>query len=245
MTLGELKAKMKETMDDLEDPILERRVILSFLGVSPIRQITDANSEIPDALSKDALELSKKRASGWPMAYITGEKEFWGMTFRVTPEVLIPRPDTETLVETGLKIYRENGLKGRVLDLCTGSGAVGTAFRKESGVSSALSDISPEALKIAKENYRTLTGEDADARDGDLFSPWRGEKFSLILSNPPYLTKEWCEEVSPDVRKEPLLALYGYGDDGLDIIRRIITEAKDHLETGGFVAMECDYRQCT
>ena len=243
MTLGELKEEMRREMEALEDPILERRVILSYLGVSPIRQVTEANSTVSDALKDEALSLSKRRASEWPMAYITGEKEFWGMNFRVSPSVLIPRPDTETLVETGVELYRNNRLEGKVLDLCTGSGAVGTAFTKETGVPSALSDISKDALEIAAFNYRNLIGEEADARSGDLFSPWKGEKFSLILSNPPYLTEEWCREVSREVSREPILALYGYGDDGLEIIRKIVAGAKEHLENGGFLALECDYRQ--
>lgn len=245
MTLFELKRKLIEIGNDLEDPMLEARVLLSFLGFSPLKQITDKNGEVSQKTADEATSMMKKRASGYPMAYITGVKEFWGMEFKVNENVLIPRPDTETLVETAIELYKENDLKGDILDLCTGSGAVATAIAKELEKDVKLSDISPSAAETAKENYECLIGRSADIRVGDLFEKWEGCRFSLIVSNPPYLTAKWCNEVDEDVKKEPRLALYGFDEDGLGIIRRIIADSGKFLEKGGYIALECDYRQCS
>ena len=245
MTLFELKRKLIEIGKNLEDPMLEARVLLSFLGFSPLKQITDKNEEVSQKTADEATSMMEKRASGYPMAYITGVKEFWGMEFKVNDNVLIPRPDTETLVEVAVDLYIENNLQGEILDLCTGSGAVATAIAKELEKDVKLSDISPSAAETAKENYERLIGRSADIRVGDLFEKWKGCKFSLIVSNPPYLTDTWCNEVDEDVKKEPRLALYGFDEDGLGIIRRIIADSGKFLEKGGYIALECDYRQCS
>ena len=245
MTLFELKRKLIEIGKNLEDPMLEARVLLSFLGFSPLKQITDKNEEVSQKTADEATSMMKKRASGYPMAYITGVKEFWGMEFKVNDNVLIPRPDTETLVEVAVDLYIENNLQGEILDLCTGSGAVATAIAKELEKDVKLSDISPSAAETAKENYERLIGRTADIRVGDLFEKWEGCKFSLIVSNPPYLTDTWCNEVDEEVKKEPRLALYGFDEDGLGIIRRIIANSGKFLEKGGYIALECDYRQCS
>ena len=244
MTLFELKRKLIEIGKNLEDPMLEARVLLSFLGFSPLKQITDKNEEVSQKTADEATSMMEKRASGYPMAYITGVKEFWGMEFKVNDNVLIPRPDTETLVEVAVDLYIENNLQGEILDLCTGSGAVATAIAKELEKDVKLSDISPSAAETAKENYERLIGRTADIRVGDLFEKWEGCKFSLIVSNPPYLTDTWCNEVDEEVKKEPRLALYGFDEDGLEIIRRIIADSGKFLEKGGYIALECDYRQC-
>lgn len=245
MTLFELKRKLIEIGKNLEDPMLEARVLLSFLGFSPLKQITDKNEEVSQKTADEDTSMMEKRASGYPMAYITGVKEFWGMEFKVNDNVLIPRPDTETLVEVAVDLYIENNLQGKILDLCTGSGAVATAIAKELEKDVKLSDISPSAAETAKENYERLIGRTADIRVGDLFEKWEGCKFSLIVSNPPYLTDTWCNEVDEEVKKEPRLALYGFDEDGLGIIRRIIADSGKFLEKGGYIALECDYRQCS
>ena len=245
MTLFELKRKLIEIGNDLEDPMLEARALLSFLGFSPLKQITDKNEEVSQKTADEATSMMEKRASGYPMAYITGVKEFWGMEFKVNDNVLIPRPDTETLVEVAVDLYIENNLQGKILDLCTGSGAVATAIAKELEKDVKLSDISPSAAETAKENYERLIGRTADIRVGDLFEKWEGCEFSLIVSNPPYLTDTWCNEVDEEVKKEPRLALYGFDEDGLGIIRRIIADSGKFLEKGGYIALECDYRQCS
>ena len=245
MTLSELKKTLMDEGNGLETPALEARVLLSHFGFSPLVQITERDRTVDDDISHKAIDAMKKRVSGYPMAYITGEKEFWGLTFRVNESVLIPRPDTETLVETALSLYRKEIKRGEILDLCTGSGAIATALSVELNKDVFFSDISKDALSVAKENYEGITGRKAEFRQSDLFEEWKGIKFSLIVTNPPYLTEKWCTEVEEEVKKEPYLALYGKDEDGLGIIRKIVEEAGCFLEKDGYIAFECDYRQCS
>lgn len=243
MTLKELKNEMMKYASKLDTPSLEVRLIIEkVLSFSAIEQIMKAESEVGEKDAAEAISLIEKRASGYPMAYITNEKEFYGHSFYVDENVLIPRPDTEVIVEKAIEIAKSEN-KRRVLDLCTGSGAIGTSIAYEIKQKAAISDISEKALAIARDNYRKITGEEPDARLGDLFEPWDGEVFDIIASNPPYLTEGWYEEVDPDVKKEPKIALVGYGEDGLDIIRRIISGSKRYLAEDGVLLIEGDYRQ--
>ena len=237
------------TVQDLRRKLLERteatdaRIILHLAtGLDEIHQITESSMKLDDETVRKAEKLLETRLSGVPMAYITGEKEFYGLPFHVSDSVLIPRPDTEILVDTAIELSR-NFSNPRILDLCTGSGAVGSAIAHELSLSVALSDISEKALSTAKENYLRNTGHEAYAREGNLFEPWTGSIFDIIVSNPPYLTESWYEETEKDVKAEPRLALVGGGDDGLDIIRKIILKAPSYLSEDGFLAIECDYRQ--
>lgn len=240
MTIREIKQKVVEMFSSFSDPFLEARVILSYNGISEIDQITKRETHLPDSTVSSILEDAKKRSNGVPASYITNEKEFYGETFFVNSSVLIPRPDTETLVEVALeKIPKE----GNILDLCTGSGIIATTVAKNLNRDVFFSDISPQAIEIATLNYERITGRKAECKTGDLFLPWKGYSFSAILSNPPYLTQEWWEETEREVKEEPLLALLGYGEDGLDIIRRIIEQAPLYLEKNGILVLECDFRQ--
>ena len=221
----------------------DARIILRLAtGLDDIHQITEGESELATEAEAVIHTLMEKRLSGTPMAYIMGEKEFYGIPFHVSESVLIPRPDTETLVDTAIELagrFRNP----RVLDLCTGSGAIGTAIAHTLSIAVALSDISSEAIAIASGNYRSNIGKEPDARTGDLFGPWEGSVFDIIATNPPYLTDAWYEETERDVKAEPMNALVGGGRDGLDIIRRIISQAPDYLSPDGYLAIECDYRQ--
>ena len=243
MRLKELKNEMMKIASSLDNPSLEVRLIIEkTLSLSAIDQIMKAESAVSKEDEEKSLQLIKKRAQGYPMAYITNEKEFYGHSFYVNESVLIPRPDTEVIVDAAIKIARETG-KRRILDLCTGSGAIAASISHALNSDVFLSDISKEALEIARGNYERITERAAHARLGDLFEPWQDESFDIIVSNPPYLTDAWYEETDEDVKKEPKLALIGFGDDGLDIIRRIIKASVDHLNDGGFLLIEGDYRQ--
>ncbi len=243
MRLKELKNEMMKIASSLDNPSLEVRLIIEkTLSLSAIDQIMKAESAVSKEDEEESLHLIKKRAQGYPMAYITNEKEFYGHSFYVNESVLIPRPDTEVIVDAAIKIARETG-KRRILDLCTGSGAIAASISHALDSDVFLSDISKEALEIARGNYERITERAAHARLGDLFEPWQDESFDIIVSNPPYLTDAWYEETDEDVKKEPKLALIGFGDDGLDIIRRIIKASVDHLNDGGFLLIEGDYRQ--
>ena len=189
--------------------------------------------------------LIKRRLAGECVAYIAGRKEFYGLEFLVDPSVLVPRPETETLVEVAMEA-RGAGL--RVLDLCTGSGAVAVALKHAvPELEVWATDISAEALHVATTNAaRLLPPESIHFCQGDLFAalpdPQSPVPYSLIISNPPYVPTADIASLSPEVRAEPILALDG-GEDGLGVIKRIVTGAPGFLCSGGVLLLEADPRQ--
>jgi len=176
-----------------------------------------------------------------PVARIVGEKEFWSLAFEVTPDVLVPRPDTETLVDAALHI----GPGERLLDLCTGTGcaAIAIASERPELVVDAV-DVSPAAAAVARRNAlrHGLEGR-LTVHEGDLFSPLPdGARYSMITANPPYVPDAEIDALAAEVRCEPRLALAG-GADGLDLVRRILDGAPRFLRPGGSVLLEIDPRQ--
>ncbi len=185
-------------------------------------------------------ELFKRRRAGEPVAYLLGEREFFGITFKVDARVLVPRPDTECLVEVALERTRGRSMLGRALDLCTGSGCVAIAFaRNRPTWQVTASDTSEDALAVATDNaHRTGAIRNLRLLHGSLFTPVSGERFDLITANPPYIPAAEIAELPADVREfEPRLALDG-GPDGLDIVRQIAAQALDQLTPGGLLALE-------
>jgi release factor glutamine methyltransferase len=188
--------------------------------------------------------LLQRRGRREPISYITGRKEFWSRDFFVSPNVLVPRPETELLVDVSLKVLGESSEKGpvKILELGTGSGVIAVSLSKEwSEAEIWATDISREALKISATNA-TRHGIRDKLRflQGDLFEPVkeRAGLFHLIVSNPPYVRRGEFANLSSEVREwEPRLALDG-GADGLDFYRRIISEAPLYLANGGFLALE-------
>lgn len=215
-----------------------------------------------DTLQDNACEayfdLVQRRAAGEPMQYITGVQEFMGIPFKVTAQVLIPRQDTETMIEDAIEAIEKGTLRGRpfikaaaikeVLDLCTGSGAIGVSIAKMCPkIKVVCSDISSEALKIAEENAQTSGCKSVKFQEGDLFSPFCGKlrkkKFDLIITNPPYIQTDVIPTLQREVKDhEPMSALDG-GKDGLDFYRRIAVEAPSHLNKNGVLMMEIGYDQ--
>lgn len=181
----------------------------------------------------------KKRGERIPLQYITGEQEFMGLNFKVNSNVLIPRQDTETLVEEVLKICQP-GM--RVLDLCTGSGCIAISLMKNAhGMEAVGSDISKQALLVAKENARMHEVE-VDWVRSNLFENISGT-FDLIVSNPPYVAQLEILKLMPEVRDfEPVTALDG-GVDGLDFYRQIASQGKDYLNQDGYLYFEIGYDQ--
>ena len=184
-------------------------------------------------------ELIKQRVSHVPVAYLLGQREFMGLTFKVTPATLIPRPDTEILVQAAVE-----RLRGReqcsFADIGTGSGAICLSVLSFVPGSSAVTvDISPEARAVAEENAENLgLSERIEFFTGDLLEPVKDRKFTAILSNPPYIPEKDIEGLQEEVRcQEPYGALSG-GQDGLDFYRRLCQEAPALLEEGGFMAFE-------
>lgn len=196
----------------------------------------EASGELTEAYGR----LLEKRCTWIPLQYLTGEQEFMGLTFSVNPHVLVPRQDTETLVE---QVEKRLSPGMRVLDLCTGSGCILISLlARVPGVSGLGTDISEEALATAESNADRLGVADrAQWARGDLFAPVEG-RFDVIVSNPPYIPREDIDGLMPEVADfEPRGALDG-GDDGLDFYRRITSEASEYLEAGGrlFFEIGCD-----
>jgi release factor glutamine methyltransferase len=185
--------------------------------------------------------LVQRRMAGESVAYILGRKEFWSLDLEVDARVLVPRPDTETLVEQALewlKAMPDPGRALRVADIGTGSGALALALKKERPGDEVFAvDVSPEALDVARGNASRL-GLDVTILLGDLVSPLAGlGPFDLIASNPPYIPSQDIAGLAPEVSHEPRLALDG-GEDGLLVVRRLTSEARRVLAPGGALAME-------
>jgi release factor glutamine methyltransferase len=203
------------------------------------------------ALNKANLSLIsgvlKRRIAGEPIQYILGKADFMGLKFIVNKEVLIPRPETEVLVETILRIgSRVSGLgyRFKILDVGTGSGCIAVSLAKTlPGCKIDATDISAEALKIAEENA-ALNKVNINFIQSDLFSAFSHQPsaFSFIISNPPYIPTEEINLLQPEIQHEPRIALDG-GSDGLDFYRRLITGAPLYLEQGGMLIMEMGFGQ--
>jgi release factor glutamine methyltransferase len=201
----------------------------------------------PDPLSpgeKDEFyRLLSLRSDRFPLSYLTGTAGFYSLEFRSDRRALIPRPETEVLVEESLSLLEAfSSVPARILDLGCGGGAIALALAAETGSNIFASDISRPALDLARENARRLgLAGRVTFRRGDLFSPWRdatSRGFDLIVSNPPYISDPELDLLPDEVRlHEPETALRG-GADGLDIIRRLIAESPEYLKPGGFLVFE-------
>ena len=204
-------------------------------------------------------DLIERRASRVPLQHITGRQEFMGLPFEVNDKVLIPRQDTETMVEDALELIDKGTLRGQeytdglgkgtdVLDLCCGSGAIGISIAKlAKGAHVTCSDLSKEALEVAERNARLNDCKSVKFTESDMFDAFCGrlgkKKFNLIISNPPYIPPSVIEGLEPEVRDhEPMMALDG-GEDGLDFYRIIAQQAPEHLKKGGVLMMEIGFDQ--
>lgn len=197
------------------------------------RELTD------DELTRIRALVTRRRASE-PIAYLVGKKEFYGRAFVVSPAVLVPRPDTETLVERALALLPADAAS-HVLDLCTGSGAIAVTLAAERpALHVDATDLSDAALAVARENVDAHeVGERVTLRAGDLFAALESpRKYMIICANPPYIAVRDARSLPRDVHAhEPHLALFG-GDDGLDVVRRILAEAPSFLAPGGTLLVE-------
>lgn len=186
--------------------------------------------------------LQARRLNGEPVAYLTGQRGFWSLDLQVTPDTLIPRPETERLVELALA-FLHPGRPAAVLDLGTGSGAVALAIARERPFSQVTAvDISPAALAVAAANGRRLQLGNVFFEHGDWFSSLGGRRFDVIVSNPPYIEDGDTHLAQGDLRFEPRLALAS-GPDGLDDIRLIAAQAGQHLLPGGWLLLEHGWQQ--
>jgi release factor glutamine methyltransferase len=215
------------------------------LGVDRIRLLVDAGRALGPAELSAYRELISRRRKSEPVAYILGVREFYGLSFQVDSRVLVPRPDTEALVETALERTRSSHLHGETLDLCTGSGCVAIAFARSRPTWRVTgTDVSPDALAVAQRNAERLgVVWNASFMRSDLDAGLAKDRgFDLVTANPPYIPTGELDELPADVRHEPRLALDG-GPDGLDVVRRVIDVARRRLRPGGIVAIEVGHDQ--
>ena len=209
-------------------------------GISHSTYFVHSEDEMPKEQQEQYEALVRKRGEHIPLQQLTGEQEFMGLTFLVNEHVLIPRQDTEVLVEEVMKNLHDGF---RILDLCTGSGCILLSLLHYSNDCSGVgADLSEEALEVARKNAEQLGESSALFVQGDLFAPVEG-KFEIIVSNPPYICSDVIPTLMEEVREhEPMQALDG-GADGLDFYRKIIQGAKEHLCGGGQLFFEIGYDQ--
>ena len=239
------------------DAKIDAEELYCFLtGMDKVGLFLRANEEVDPETEEKYMELIARRAKRIPLQHITGTQEFMGNTFKVSPDVLIPRQDTETLVEEAARTIQKNpkekltlmqklrgSVEWEVLDLCCGSGAIGISLAKIcSNIKVTASDISSAAIKVAAENAESLRTK-IKFVEGDMFAPHAGKKFDMIVSNPPYIRSAMISILQEEVKEhEPLGALDG-GRDGLDFYRVIVDEAAEHLKPDGFLMLEIGHDQ--
>lgn len=221
---------------------LDAELLLAFALGKPRSYLRTWPEREPSAEQLSAFNaMLQRRRAGEPVAYILGQQGFWSLELEVAPHTLIPRPDTELLVETALELLPATPL--RALDLGTGTGAIALALASErpgwrvTGV-----DRVAEAVALAERNRQRLKLSNAEFRPSQWFSALAGERYGLIVSNPPYIAADDRHLGEGDVRFEPASALVA-GVDGLDDIRQIIAQAPPHLEPGGWLLLEHGYDQ--
>ena len=228
--------------NNVESPKLKARLLLQYVLDKPRQYIiVYDNKEIDKQQQWQYFVNIEKLTKGVPLQHITHRQEFMKMDFFVDENVLIPRPDTEILVEEVIKIAQKYN-SPRILDLCTGSGAIAISLKKFIPNADIIAvDISEKALEIAKRNAEKLEAK-INFVKSDLFDKLDNKKFDIIVSNPPYIRKDEIKKLSEEVQKEPKIALNG-GEDGLDFYRIITEQAINYLKSGSFLCFEIGYNQ--
>ncbi|RAO77113.1 peptide chain release factor N(5)-glutamine methyltransferase [Dyella jiangningensis] len=240
--MAEVRQALAHAAATLNDRLEAELLLVHVLGKPRSWLIAHANDEL-DAAHAAAFEaLVQRRSDGEPVAYLTGRRGFWSLDLEVTPATLIPRPETELLVELALDRLPATGA-ARVADLGTGSGAIALAIARESpAVRVVATDASADALAVAQRNAIAQRIGNVAFAHGDWLAPLHGQVFDVIVSNPPYIESGDPHLGQGDLRFEPMSALAS-GADGLDDIRRIVTDARAHLKPGGWLLMEHGWNQ--
>jgi len=244
MTLNDaIVAATAQLKNSSPTPALDAQVLLAHsLGHDRTYIIAHARNELDPGTQKRFEQLVAKRLDGTPVAYLTGQQEFWSLPITVTVDTLIPRPETELLVELALEnIPGEKEFL--VADIGTGSGAIAIAIASERKNSKVIaSDSSAKAIEVAKRNASRLELDNVEFIKGTTFDPLANKKFNLIVSNPPYVPENDPHLSRGDIRFEPRSALAA-GHDGLAVIKQIVEQAKDYLVPQGWLMIEHGYDQ--
>ena len=236
--------------NEIDQPRLSAEMILSYaLNLKRIELYMHFNQPVEKQVLENLHKLVKRAGDHEPIAYIVGRKEFYSMEIKVNANCLIPRPETELLVERAIEFLRKRGAPRYACDLCTGSGCIAAAVAKGvEDIKIIATDICEDALSVAAENIKNheLT-EQVQLLCGDLFEPVVEEldqaKFDLIISNPPYISTAEMEELDKNVKDyEPHKALHA-GEEGLDAYEKIAAQANEHLKDDGAIMLEIGYRQ--
>ena len=246
MTISELikKGMIELKNENIEEPKLKARLLMQYV-LNQTRQYVIVNDmeQLEENKEKQYLKEIKMLKKGIPIEHITHQKEFMKLNFFVDKNVLIPRQDTEILVEEVIKIAQKTNAK-KILDLCTGSGAIAVSLAKYLPQSEITAiDISNDALKIAKKNAVSNNVENQITFiSSDMFTNLNEEKFDIIVSNPPYIKTNVIDNLDIQVKNEPHIALDG-GKDGLYFYKKIINESYQYLKYKGFLCLEIGFDQ--
>lgn len=229
--------------NNFEDSNIIAKELLSYvLKKDKVYLTINSDTALTDTEYAEFTKYIEQIIDGKPLQYITQKQEFMGIDFFVNEDVLIPQPDTEILVETVLDICKKYDKQSlRILDLCTGSGAIAISLSKILNTQVFASDVSTKALKVAEKN-NVMNNTKVEFIESNLFEKINGEKFDIIVSNPPYIKNEEIKSLSKQVQNEPYIALAG-GEDGLDFYRKIIDEAYKYINKNGYLCLEIGYDQ--
>jgi len=241
--INDLLCLAEQQLTGSDSARLDAEVLLSFIMNVPRETFyAHPDAPVPPAQASDYWSLITKRATGYPVAYLTGHKEFWSTELTVNQHTLIPRPETECLVETALELIPVHA-DLKILDLGTGSGAIAIAVAGERPACSIVAvDVVAESLHVAMANAQRQQLTNILFRISDWFSDLKNEVFDVILCNPPYVDSRYHGFTDGEIGYEPRIALDG-GHLGLEIIRHLIPASTHHLKRGGYLVLEHGYDQ--
>lgn len=243
MTLFELFQSIKNSLEPVaqeESTQQARLIICNVLKMDMAKFLLSYDRKISDSEQAEIQAIVEKRLTGYPLQYIFGVADFFGLEFLVNESALIPRQDTETLVEIALNQIKKNDYK-TILDMCCGSGCIGITLSVLGNAHATLSDISPDCIALSQQNAKKLNVNNVEFVVSDMFKNITGT-FDLITINPPYLTQNDMEGRQTETTFEPEIALFG-GTDGLDFYRRIASEYKSFLNENGTLLLEIGAEQ--
>ena len=244
MNISELLVNGKHLLKDIEDGNIKARILLEYiLKLSREKIVSNPNIEVSDNNVESYLNKINDIKNGMPIQYITNKQEFMKLNFYVDKNVLIPQPDTEILVEKAIEICNNHDNDIKILDLCTGSGAIRISIAKNiKNAKVYATDIKNTVIDIAKQNAKQNNVDNIEFIVSDMFENIQEKDFDIIVSNPPYIETDVIKTLPTEVRNEPIIALDG-GKDGLKFYNIILSEYKKYLKKDGYLLLEIGYNQ--